>query len=439
MRSNIIMVTLGVFVTALLIMSGCGGGGTSNSNGSPDNGTPPQIVASVVPSNNTTLSIRPTNITVTFGEAMDSSTITANTFIVTLNGQPVGGTVTYDSTNKTATFTPTSALSTTATYTCTVTTGMNTSTGKSLSSDYVWRFINDTVPSTPVISLTALGKRVTITWPEVQGGSSYNLYWSTTPPNTGSGLSFSHKITNVGIQSFDHNNLTNGDTYYYAITAVNAKGESDYSEVVSTTINISSGPSVVSIYPAANDIGVPIKDYKSGNPLVATATFSSPLALPKPTMTVVDSSGNAVNCRQDYVMDPSSIMCVFIASTGQATSSALEYNKTYTVSITGNLTGNDYSWSFTTASSAPLLTITNIGNNITLSWTPVAEATSYNIYQALYDYTDPRGATITNVTSPYTMSQAFTPIMYNTKYYYVVAMKGSRTLSVSNVKPYTAQ
>ncbi len=69
-----------------------------------------------------------------------------------------------------------------------------------------------------------------IVWSAVQGALSYNVYWSTTAANATklSGFKF------AGVTSpFTHAGLTNGLTYYYTVTAVNANMESVDSTVVS--------------------------------------------------------------------------------------------------------------------------------------------------------------------------------------------------------------
>lgn len=76
-------------------------------------------------------------IKATFSEAMDSSTITSSTFL--LSGG-ITGTVAYNSTTKIATFKPSTNLSKNTTYTATLTTGITSSAGTPLASNYTWSF-----------------------------------------------------------------------------------------------------------------------------------------------------------------------------------------------------------------------------------------------------------------------------------------------------------
>ena len=90
------------------------------------------------------------------------------------------------------------------------------------------------VPAVPTeIDISAGDKQVTVQWKAVSGASSYNLYWSQTQgvsPATGT------KIAGVS-SPYVQTGLTNGETYYYVITAVNVYGESGKSAEVTITLN----------------------------------------------------------------------------------------------------------------------------------------------------------------------------------------------------------
>lgn len=77
------------------------------------------------------------DITATFSEAMQASTINTNTFTMD-NG--VTGTVSYDANSTTATFTPTSNLNYDTTYTATITTGAEDLAGNGLQANHSWSF-----------------------------------------------------------------------------------------------------------------------------------------------------------------------------------------------------------------------------------------------------------------------------------------------------------
>ena len=80
-------------------------------------------------------------ITASFSEAMNASTITSATFVVSGPGATaVPGTVAYNATTHIATFTPTNALAPSTTYTATITTGAKDTSGNALTSNRVWTF-----------------------------------------------------------------------------------------------------------------------------------------------------------------------------------------------------------------------------------------------------------------------------------------------------------
>ncbi len=110
--------------------------------------TPPTVV-STVPVDQA-LGVSPTApITATFSEAMDASTIIGANFFVrpTAGGANVAGTVTYNTSTFTATFTPTSALAGGTAYTATITTGAKDAAGNPLAANKTWTF--GTLDSTP--------------------------------------------------------------------------------------------------------------------------------------------------------------------------------------------------------------------------------------------------------------------------------------------------
>lgn len=96
------------------------------------------------------------NITATFDEIMDASTITGSTFTLKLGVIPVAGTVSYLGT--TAVFDPTSDLAVDAVYTATVTTGVTDLSGNALAVAKTWSFTTGTAAAAgppPVILGTA--------------------------------------------------------------------------------------------------------------------------------------------------------------------------------------------------------------------------------------------------------------------------------------------
>ena len=100
--------------------------------------TTPPTVSSVSPDDGATDVEIDTTVTATFSEAMDSSTITTNSF--TLTGSEVTGTLTYDSNTHTATFTTDAKLDYAHEYTATLSTDITDEAGNPLTEPYTWSF-----------------------------------------------------------------------------------------------------------------------------------------------------------------------------------------------------------------------------------------------------------------------------------------------------------
>jgi fibronectin type 3 domain-containing protein/O-glycosyl hydrolase len=97
------------------------------------------------------------------------------------------------------------------------------------------------VPSTPTgLSATPGNGQVALSWTASSGAASYNIYRSTTSGGEGS----TPYQTGVTGTTFTDTAATNGTTYYYVVTAVNAGGESAKSSEVSAkpAVPIASAP-----------------------------------------------------------------------------------------------------------------------------------------------------------------------------------------------------
>jgi hypothetical protein len=91
------------------------------------------------------------------------------------------------------------------------------------------------VPAAP-LSLSAMSGDtvVTLAWSPVSGADSYNIHWSKAAgvvPN-GNGVT---KIDRLRTTTYLHSGLTNGDKYYYIVTAVSTGGEGKATAEVAAT------------------------------------------------------------------------------------------------------------------------------------------------------------------------------------------------------------
>ena len=103
--------------------------------------TPPTVV-SVTPAGGTTGVCQGVVVTATFSKPMNRNTIIspATTFKLAAGTTAVPGTVSMDSANLVATFTPTNPLALNTQYTATITTGAQDQFGNGLAVDFVWMF-----------------------------------------------------------------------------------------------------------------------------------------------------------------------------------------------------------------------------------------------------------------------------------------------------------
>jgi chitin-binding protein len=87
------------------------------------------------------------------------------------------------------------------------------------------------VPPAPTgLAATAGNAQVALSWSAASGATGYNVKRSTT-----NGGPYSNVATSVTGTSYTNTGLTNGTTYYYVVTAVNASGESPVSLQASAT------------------------------------------------------------------------------------------------------------------------------------------------------------------------------------------------------------
>ena len=115
----------------------------------------PTVISTVPAQGSTGVAIN-TVISATFSMAMNSSTISNSTFLVTTaDGTAVSGAVSYS--GSTAAFTPGTVLAYGTVYTATITSGAKNPGGTPLRANYVWSFTTISAPPSVVSTIPANG------------------------------------------------------------------------------------------------------------------------------------------------------------------------------------------------------------------------------------------------------------------------------------------
>ncbi len=245
-----------------------------------------------------------------------------------------------------------------------------------------------TVPSSPTgLTATAGNSQITLSWtvPSSNGGSAitgYNVYRGTTsgsegttPVGTASGSTLSY--TDTG--------LTNGQTYFYKVTAVNSVGQSMPSNEASAT------PAAPSTVPSA----------PTG--LTANTISSSQINL---SWTAPSNGGSAITgYKIERSTDGGTTWSTTVANTGSASTTysdtGLAASTAYTYRVSAiNSTGTSLSSntaSATTSSATPPSTtqVTITVNSVNLSGSPISGM-----------------STVIRYTNGTTISEGFTPVSF---------------------------
>jgi len=90
---------------------------------------------------------------------------------------------------------------------------------------------NSALTTAPVLTATATGGHINLSWTTVSGATSYNLFRSTTPGGEG----FSPQATGLTGTSWTDNGVSTGTTYYYMLAGINGNGPGSRSTEVSAT------------------------------------------------------------------------------------------------------------------------------------------------------------------------------------------------------------
>jgi len=140
-RKSILIVA---FISLFLVS--CGGG---DNPASPGDTTPPDVTSNnpVNTATDVSMNIAPS---ATFSEAIDITSINTSSFtLLDSVNNPVSGSVSYNSTTRTATFTPAAALTNNTTYTATISTTVTDLAGNAIATNHSWSFTTEATDNTP--------------------------------------------------------------------------------------------------------------------------------------------------------------------------------------------------------------------------------------------------------------------------------------------------
>ena len=221
-------------------------------------------VVSTTPANNATDVPLDVRIMVTFNEDVEPATLVDAIAVSSVAGN-LPGVISYNSTTRTATFTPSSPLAPLTDHTVTVDTKVKSVSTERLSTPYVFGF-RSAAASTPVpppittsSEATFVGAEVatlngavnpnglpTLAWFEYGTDPGLQAYASTPGQDVGNGLVARSVTTNVGV-------LAPGTTYYFRICAESSGGYSEGQITWFTTASPGSAPAVTTV--SATSVG----------------------------------------------------------------------------------------------------------------------------------------------------------------------------------------
>jgi hypothetical protein len=172
--------------------------------------TIPPTITSVVPANGATgISINPT-VTATFSEAMDPSTIGSSTFgLRDSSGNLVSATISYNSSPRVATLTPSAALANSTQYTATITGGATDPrakdlAGNALAANRTWSFTTAAgspgggSAEQPVLLITSSGNQFSTYYSEILLAEGLNHFETVALPSVTSTVLANHDIAILG-------------------------------------------------------------------------------------------------------------------------------------------------------------------------------------------------------------------------------------------------
>ena len=220
------------------------------------------------------------------------------------------------------------------------------------------------------ISAVALSyDSIRVNWSSVSDATFYNIFYATSLNGTYSQIGTSTTL------SYTHANLTNNSTYYYKIKSVNGTKESDFSATASATTPklVINPPSSVNVETLSNS-SIKITWNSVSNP-TGYATY------------YYVYRGTSLN--GNYIQRGNSTSLLYYTDTGLSQNTTYYYKVKSVVSPPYTVSDFSATASATTCtkmSSPTGLKATGERNAISLKWTKVTGATSYEIHRAASSY-----------------------------------------------------
>lgn len=299
-------------------------------------------------------------VTATFSEPMDQATITATTFTLrpTAGGANLAGTVAYNNSTNTATFTPNAALTQGTSYTATISTGAKDLAGNPLAAAKTWSFT--TVDTTPPIVASVLpgnnatgittGTTVQVTFNEPMDATTITAA-NITLKNTGTGVAVAATVayntaTNVATLT-PTGPLSNSTQYTVTVTTAvkDVSGNSLAAPFVSTFMTVglpdNTAPTVVGRTPTPGATNVATNTQ-------VTVTFSEAM-----DQTTINATNVKLVATTGGATVPTTL--AYNAATNTVTltpTAALANNTSYTITVTTgvkDLAGNALAVQFTSS------------------------------------------------------------------------------------------
>ena len=303
-----------------------------------------------------------TAVTATFSEAVQSSSVNVDTFMLKVGNSKVTAAVSYDGATDTATLTPSTLLAGSTTYTVTIS-GVADASGRTMAGPVTWSFttaaviVPAVITNAPASGATgvAVSSSVTATFNEAVQSSSVNvdtfMLEAGSSPETAA-VSY-NSATNTATLT-PSTLLAGSTTYTVTISGVADASGRTMAEPVTWSFTTAAAivPAVITDAPALGATGVAVSSS-------VTATFNEAVQPSTISFTLTTSTGGAVAGTVSYNSSDDTVTLT--------PGAALAYGTTYTATVSGardadgDPMNGSTTWSFTTSQRTPVPPVTMTG------------------------------------------------------------------------------